>query len=558
MKIIGKLLFSLLLLSAKLGASCDLTVKLFGYSGEPITKVVVGVPFQMHVIGYGDCDIETVKFGSSFDLCHLNSLGVIKSLSSINGVNKREITHKYLARIDYPGQYRLGPIEAWAGSQLIGQSQILVDAYEQAFDLNQRPALELRASKTQFYLGEQINLVIRLYLDSMQLTTPNLNLPQDWHDKLDIVTIGSFTRGATGSKQYLEWQIGVIAKSVGKIMLPAISVVFEKVSQKNSFFMFNNKEQIVRFSNIIKLDVIDLPPTDRVVQGIGEFYDLRAKVDHEQITVSRAAQVQLELTGSAACNWSKIVMLELANLPSNLQAYQGPILQIDQHKRFEFILQGLELGKCVVPAQSFYYFDTNDKQYKTLYTKPLELQVMSIYNLPTNSLETSLVQVIDTNIDQNIKPILTSININYNKNIFIPSWLFFLISLLPGLMLFLIWLINFYINRAKASLKNRVNNFEKKLSTLIKNNQPELVYDFFRQIFVELFGFSKVQIDLKQITNLLKQQNISEQEIKNFILFYEQLISLKFGKLDQLQIDYTQLFAQAHYWLFFLGKLTEK
>ncbi len=555
MKIIGKLLFSSLLLSAQLGASCDLVVKLFSYTNEPITKVCVGVPFQIHVVSNGDCDIEQIKFGPSFDLCHLNSAGVIKSLSSINGVNKRAITHKYLARIDQPGQYRLGPVQAWYDQQMISESQIVIDAYEQAFDLNKRPALQLQADKAQFYLGEQINLVIRLYLDSMQLTTPNLNLPQDWHEQLDIVAISSFTRGATGSKQYLEWQISVIAKQLGTMMLPAISATFEKVSQKNSFFMFNNKEQIVLFSNIIKLDVIDLPPTDRVVQGIGEFYDLRAKVDHAQITSMRAAQLQLELTGSAACNWSKVILPDLSGLPSSLQAYQGPISQTDQHKRFEFILQGLKLGKCVVPAQSFYYFDTKTKQYKTLATKPLELQVISIYDLPANNLATNFEQTSGIAIDQSIKPILTNININFHKKYFIPMWLFVLSVFMPSLILIFGWLFSCYINNTKSSVKNKLVAFERKLLTLIQHNQPDQLYDFFRQVFVDLFGLPKAHVDLKQILNLLSLNHVSAQEIKDFTLFYEQLISLKFGNHAQAQVNDTQLFVQAQFWLVFLGAL---
>lgn len=456
MRIIGKIFLLLFTLSVE---ACDLSVQILNHAGQATKQVAVGVPFQLHIIASGESELDRLEFSKNMEFCKLNSLGVLKSINNINGVVSRVSVHKYLARIDQPGIYQLGPIQAWQGTSLVGSVDLMVDVSESASlpaDLAKEPVLVLKASSLELYCGEQFVLNVKLYAKQGQIVAPKLTIPTGLEELFDL----EFKDGQKKSPKERagvvvdcwHWQILASAKRAGHFMIPAVSVNFEKNDRRNHFFMFSNNAQVTLFSNVLKLMVRDLPPTTEIVQAVGCFSDFIASVDRAELTANQAAQLKLELVGSG--NWSKIAITELKNLPANVQAYAGQALLGVNRKQFEFVLQGVQSGTCTIPAQPFYYFDTNFKQYRTIYTKPLVLDVLHASDFP----ETIDLQKADLtfNIDQSIAPILESGAIKYHQNYYLPISIWLGLCAILILAFLLIWFLKF---RPKINQQHKLNLF---------------------------------------------------------------------------------------------------
>ena len=440
-----------------------MSFKILNYSGERVDKVLVGVPFQLHVIAKGDCDFDRLEFSPGFEGCNLNSLGVMKSINRINGVVSRVDVHKYLARIDQPGAYKLGQIKAFRGINLISSQDLSIDVVEQIDlpnDVTKNPVLEVKTNSNSVYLGEQFVLNVRLYFKSNQISAPKFTIPAGLDDIFDFEFINKPIHGSEQRNgllvDYWQWEILGSAKRSGLLVIPAISVSFEKIERNNHFFMFANYDQITLFSNIIKLDVHSLPPTTQAVQGIGHFTDFVVTIDQKSLEANQAAQLRLELVGVG--NWSKIAITDLIDLPGNLRAYTGQLVQQDHSKFFEFVLQGVQVGSCEIPAQPFYYFDTKLKSYQTIYTKPVALDVLSINQLSSNQLLSQIdLKKADLalNIDQDIQPIFESGEVRRRQNYYLPIHTWLILSLILPLIFLLKVVLNFW----RRNKLNKLNLF---------------------------------------------------------------------------------------------------
>ena len=552
MATIGKLCFGYWFFTAHIiFATCDIQVKILNQAGLPVSEVSAGVPFQLHVVAKGDCDIGEVEFSSDFDICKMSALGTIKSVSNINHVINHTITHRYMARIDQVGSYTLGPIRLKNANYVVGNVNLTIHVRN---DVLPKPSaknlsLEIKSSKQKVYVGERFEVRVRFYLNDLAIKSAHLNLPTDLKDQFEFEVINNATPGSemqNGHKMsYLQWDLAMSATQAGNLILPAMSVVFEKKQRVNQFFIFQNQAQEELFSNALMLQVNSLPVNkgdNQFLQQkdipVGVFGNFTAKIDHTHLKEGQAAQLVLSLEGDG--NWNK-VQIPLANVPHNLQNYAGAVTQQADSKSFEYILQGVQKGVCKLPEQTFFYFDPIAATYKTLKTRPIELNVLSVSTviLPKLNLENTL--------DSRIKPIMEAGAITHHARYYLPTWLFMLLVFWPILILIFKALFNKYRNQKKRGF----SVFKTKLLIIINNKQSNLLYGLFTDILMQKFNLLSSQISAESINSLLTFYSVPVNMRKAFCSFYYELAAIAFANHYE-QLD---LFNQAQDWLLFLERL---
>lgn len=543
-------------------AKCEIEVKILNQLGELVNEVAMGVPFQLHIIAKGDCDVSEVEFSEAFDICKISSLGTVKSVTNINHVLTHAITHRYLMRIDQEGSYVFGPIWLKHANNLIGKTDLAVKVRPDLASKNSSINLtaELKINKSKVYVDEKIELKIRFYFNDQSISNVTLNLPTEFKDKFDFKFIDQAISGniqQNGAKlQYLEWNLVAFAKQPGDQILPAFGIVFEKNQRVNQFFIFQNHDKKEIFSNALKLQVKSVPKInpmhefakilpEQVVVGV--FDSFTAKVDQNLLKDGQAAQLIVQLEGEA--NWEK-VKISLSGIPQNLQSYAGVVKQQSNIKSFEYILQGLKPGACKLPEQFFCYFDPLAEKYKVLKTNPIELNVSNVPAVTNHVAKSKLAKIPEPQshvLDQQIKPIIETES-NDSQKFYLPAWLFSILLLLPILILFIKDIFVRYDHKSRHSFKI----FKKELVVLEKNQQVNVLYSFFTKILIQKFHLQITQINLKTIDNLLITYGMLSEQSSAFCKFYNELAAAAFSN------DYKSdnLFEEAHNWLMFLERIS--
>jgi hypothetical protein len=491
-----------------------------------------------------------------------------KTINNINGEVNRYVIHKYWARIDTSGKYKLGPINVWQGLDLLGKQDVVIEVQDPVkpvitrMQVKKSPVAELVVDKPTVYVGEQFVATIRLYFSALKITAAKLDFITDMSSIFDIAVIGDPKVGFEVLNQepvdYLEWQLNMSAKNAGDLAIPVIGVIFEQAGRFNSGLLFGNYQQTQRLTNAVKLVVKDLPPTKHAVQAVGEFDDFIAQIDHDELKDGQVAQLNLTLVSNNAVNainWDAVSISNLV-LPANLQAYAGSVQAKAGSKTFEFVLQGLKTGESMIPVQDFFYFDPVAEQYKTLKTKPIKMNILAVPDIKN--------AVVQNNMDQNqavqvlapdkfgLDSIITAGTIRYAPGFALPMRVFIFLALIP--VLILLGQARFKLIKEKFS-KNQSNFkiFEKQLANLEQHQNQALLYNLFGQILVQKFKLLPADLNKFKIDQLLKSYSVPEQARSEFNVFYDQIAQAAFAGEYQ-----SNLFELSRYWLNFLKKLDQR
>ena len=555
MVMIGKIFWIFCFTFQLILSKCDLQVKILDYNGQAISQVEAGVPFQIHVIANGECDVSNVEFADNFAICKLKPLGTIKSVTNINRVINHAINHRYLARIDQIGNYHLGPISLRHGIDLVGTLEVdltVIDQNSGSKKQGNNIFVELKASKNQVYKGEQFLLKVRLYFNETQISGANLNLPTDLIDAFDYQVSQNVLQGIDGSKKqkYLEWSVRLTAKKIGELMLPAVGVVCEKINKNSSFFIFNSGDRKEFFSNSIKINVSDLPLLQDDIkhfelQGIGVFKDFILTASQQQIKAGEAVELSLKLVGEG--NWDKITPPKLV-VPQGLSIYSGSVRMAEDAKIFEYAIQALSPGEYKIESQPFLYFDTKTGAYKLIYSNSLDINVLE-------AAQNQLIKIHDIKKNNNkilnssIRPIHNYDN--FNSNTFYLPWPIFLgLVLLPTILIILFLIIRYFYFRQNSSFEL----LKKRLKKIERNGQDYKLYSFFTDVLVQKFNLSPANLDQDSLHNFLMLNFSMPDQIDEFCKFYNDLMAIAFAGNYRHDLN-SNLFEKSMKWLIFLENL---
>ncbi len=391
---IGKWLLALVCIGI-VQAHSPIGIEILDAQGRKADKVQLGLPF------YIDVEVVTEEHSSHPKLVTdpaivTNMQGSRSSVYSINGHRTVSKNYRYSAQALDEGSFSVGPATVMIGGVSVDSETKTITvqigtASKEDIDQDTQAHLEIKVDRTTVYKGEEVAFILRLYMKNNDIHIEGIQEPA-----FTKCTASALEGPVSGEEningityKYLEWKTKFYAHEAGSLVIPAICAnISMEVDRGHGVqgldflgmvgsILGSRLEHKQLFSNAIKLEVLDLPVSEKPVSALGLFTSLTAKTNLETASEGEGVVLTLELVGQG--NFSMIQHPPL-QLPEGLQYYDSntsvhPLGAGVSKKDFEYIVQGTKSGNYVIPSQECIYFDKNKHTYKTLITKPIKLSI---------------------------------------------------------------------------------------------------------------------------------------------------------------------------------------
>lgn len=575
MKKIGNIiLFSLF---SSIVVSHDKAIQLYvqDMQQNPIRQVEKAVPFLLQVVVENMDGVLQPEQISGFEHFQVTQQGASRSINIINGHRTDRIIFNYILRAEQTGTYRLGPVSLNDSDGTVVKSNpisVVVGDQTVTHDIRKQPFfLETRIDKKIVYVGQELKVFIRFYYVN---DFENFRFGETRFEKC---TMGEITQTSEDGKEtikgqdyrYKEWCIKVYPEKTGVLMIPSIQAGFKNSYDFSQglmglFDVFGMSSEKVVQSSARSVDVLPLPESQQYkhVSAVGIFDRATFEIKKIKGEVGEGVVATLLVTGSGNFEMMKAPAL---NLPHGLKHYEAnsSVKKLEsekQEKIFEYIIQADQPGEFAIPAQTFVYFDPQQKSYKTLQTNKTTLKIVGDAvphkkNDDTAQKKEADVPIVSQAADKTyvFKPdqidyvIQTIPSDRLADGILskIISWLLWLFGLL-ALCLGLYWLYQVYVG---ISLYDTYWGYYfvvwLQLRSIEKKQDINELYQLFEQIF-QRFGH---ELQGSGVIMLLKKNNVSDDKIQEWQLFVQQLLAMVFSKQSDNQYEKQQLLQQGTYWI---------
>ena len=369
-------------------------------------EALVGQPFMIDVI------IDEVQ--GSVQAPHIDGLEKMNArrtgmyMSSINGVSTTKYT--YQVRIDKPGKYIIGPARLKHQQQeFVSNTLSIVIEQESTGSRNGRASKQKKGDAKAFLrltidadhvvVGQKMTATLKFYYQDTGISLTNIGVP-DIPD-FDVKPAEKPTGGSTDMNgvhyKYAEWRWHMYPKKAGEYMIPAYNVDYEIPSKDTRMmsglfmFMHARSERKRVYSNATKVTVDALPAYEGEINAIGVFDDFCASITPAMAKEGEGMVLTLELCGNG--NMDDINISALC-IPEQMKYYhsQVSIMPDGNHhewykKKFEFIVQGIQVGDWEIPEQPFVYFDIQRQEYVTLKSSPLSVSIKPLNAIAMDAAE---------------------------------------------------------------------------------------------------------------------------------------------------------------------------
>jgi hypothetical protein len=373
----------------------QLLLRVVDHNNIPIKEAVVGYRYKIELLATGITQsLPTITIPGSEQF---QTFGREMQMRTVNG--ESSATHRLNIKVEKPGEFLLGPVEIVVNGKAVQSKSCVVRvvadtaaaqksrarAAQEADELDVFARLSL--NKKRAVIGEKIEATLRFYVCGAPITVSSIVKPE-----CTECTMGAYREPLSGrevikgkSYGYLEWSWDVYATQEGSITIPAYLVEYDipqRTSSHNGLFhsLFGMPERKRVYSNAASLVASALPPTDQAVQAVGVCKRLNARIQPAVIKEGEAAVLTLELEGDA--DLDALTTPPLVDMPSGLKWYAS---KATTHaptqvggcavRAFEYIVQGVSAGDHIIPAQSFFCFDTHKHAYCTLESTPISIAV---------------------------------------------------------------------------------------------------------------------------------------------------------------------------------------
>lgn len=431
----------------------------------------------------------------------------------------------------------------------------------------------LTANKNSAVIEEPIEITLEIYRRG---NISNIRLLQkpNFHDCTvkEIKQTKEYKKDIKG-KTYsvIEKKFIVFPGVPGSLNISPIQTVYHVRKKKrkkaglgffdDEFFagFFNSQlEQKIAASNPLKLQISELPQSDKKSDGIGTFSSFQATTNKIDVSVNEPITLTLALNGKA--NFDLILQPKL-NLPSIFKSYDSKTTNRENKKIFEFILQIPQAGNWTIPSQLFTYFDINEKKYKTIQTDPIEIHA----SIPEGEESAPIVPTEEQKdiIQKQQKPIATDIHFiqedaspTRQKQRKFSILFFLLLLLIIPCIIFMKKFSSLFspIYKHFFASKNIFSKYQTKLDNIIKSNKPEKCYNLFIRFLAESYRVPVAHVREEWIKGQLAQNGIREKEINAFITFLNECAQYSFASKKMRNTDLEQFAEQAHYWMNLIKK----
>ena len=409
--------------------------------------------------------------------------------------------------------------------------------------------LTVSLSRSNVVVGEPITATIKLYqrvniVGFEGVTFPSFN--GFWSQELQAPTNIEFTRETYNGQIYnsaLLRKFILIPQQQGAVTIDPseiVCLVNIRVSSGGSsiFDGFFDDYRTVRkkvVSRPVTVNVSPLPAgaPASFAGGVGEF-KISAAVSKDSLKTHEAASLLVTVTGNG-----NVSLLEApkVNFPPDMEVYDTKVSEkvdkggVSGSKYYEFPFIPRSHGDFVIEPIKYSYYDINKKEYVTLETAPIELNVARGKEVDNAGVVVSTpVQKDVKNLGNDIRFInVKSPELKVKGVFFVGSAIFWVLVILLFVIAFICWLAFRKIAARRADVVGTKNRKATKMAlnrlklaeTFLKQN---LYTAFYEELHKALLGFisDKLNISLAdlsrdRISEALKEGNVSEEHISTFI-----------------------------------------
>lgn len=469
-------------------------------------------------------------------------------MHTVNGTT--QIQFNYRMRIDTPGIYTIGPAEIEFQSQkIIAQPstiKVLAQSPRQAGQKQKGIWAELSLNKKQVVIGEKIQCTVNLYFDNQNIERAELVEQTTHFTRKNSKNPEQSVKTIQGRKyNCITWQWDIYPQKEGDVIIPAFPIVYQQFVDRATsgwsafdLMLGQRLEQKTVYSNPATVHVDAVLPNSKEKIPVGVFNKFVATAQPAEAKVGEGIVVALELTGEFD---SDAVSINVQGPPAcNFYESKTSVIPLDTalSKRFEYIVQGLQEGTISIPSQKFVYFDTTERQCKTLKTKPLKLTILpGVVNNEEKKEVIAVAQDVVIN-EEYIRPLHTH-NWQPEQSVWVlPWWTFFMIMMMPVFGSGTYALIKTIVMRRMHNSKNQKQRALSKarhtLNVAAKKQNVQQLYYLFIQLFKDR--------NIEDIHILLPSAQLAEWQ-----QFWLTITEIVFTKTDKQNTQY--LFEQARLWL---------
>ena len=455
------------------------------------------------------------------------------------------------------GEYLIGPFEVKIEGKKVSKPPIKFIVKE---DATKCCFVKMQLKDTNLFLWQEAQLDVKIYF--LPDMIKNLDYSKPVLPDFDIKELNQVDgREDVGGNMYrtLTQSYLITPRKTGSFSFRPVEVLFYKkkpnsttpLSQNQQtqldpffdmFFSDHAWDTAAERSNILHVNVVDLPSTNKDVSGIGKFKEFYFK-NLSSSLFQKGEPISLTLVLKGSGNFNSILHPQL-KFPNGLRVIPSKSQVTDfrdgsSEKSFEYIIQADKSGFFNIPAHEFLFFDTDAKDYKSLFSNELKLEIEADENLSAAPPVQALPLAREEKALQAQAPVLPTedqgktLNVGessiFSTRSALPNWLFMIL-----LFLILSWFIYSQLEvqlHSVYNLKLLGKRSIAQLNKIKKDQQYEKLYDLMAGFLSSRFGLIKDDFSVLRLQEKVRNLNLKKSSGEDLEL---QLRSLK-KLIDQVQ-----------------------
>ena len=486
-----------------------------------------------------------------------------------NGKSESSTTTTYTIYIKAKkeGIFDIPPASVYSSGKRINSKGIKIRVVKgntkQNDKLSNNLFIKVETSKKDIVVGEQIlvtyKLLTRVELQNTELSSlPELN--GFWVK--DLETSSRFKRDVINGTAY---NVAVIKKSVltaqqaGDLIIDPLELKCSIRKQRTrnnrdpfaSFFGngYNVQEEFIS-SKPIKLKVLELNNTPINYKGIVGDFNITSEIEKSSLKANDAINYSITITGKG--NLELLKPLEI-NFSEDFEIYEPKIKSKifeggmkRSIKTFEYLIIPRYKGEYSIPAVSLITYNPRSKKFEKKSTSEHKLTVNASSN--NDDENTTKIQQIVKNNKKEINYISTRTNLKNIEKITISKNLFYIICILPFIVLLIFKIFNSYFTSNNSKTKNtKAVKIAKKRLKIAKKCIEMQNYDLFYEeiekslwgYFADKFKISSADLSKEKISDYFENSDITIETQSTFINLLSECEFARYSpdKNNNLQID---------------------
>jgi len=238
---------------------------------------------------------------------------------------------------------------------------------------------EAEASAAEVYQGQQIQLVLRLWM----VDDANVGVDMDTVDTQGFYAVPETpTRIRVEPKSRYGWNYEV--STYLQLLYPAttgeLTIGSWRGTAGRKAFFGGIDPQTRLTTDPITITVKPLPPAPPGFSGAVGTFELAATLSEKEVVQGMPVEVRLRVFGSGnpdAIAAPSLDSIEGAYVTSPEASVEQNVEREAYLKTFVYTVTPLEAGDLTIPPLEFLYFDPDDGQYKTVATDPFAVHVLA-------------------------------------------------------------------------------------------------------------------------------------------------------------------------------------